>query len=75
MRPFKGKKKAQTVWDAVYIDAPSEWGAGVPGGEARWRWPCVAPFLSGMSCLPARLPAALLWGVSGHCRCEQGAAL
>jgi hypothetical protein len=26
MRPFKGKKKKQTVWDAVWIDAASECG-------------------------------------------------
>jgi len=24
LRPFKGKKKQQTVWDAVWIDAASE---------------------------------------------------
>jgi len=24
LRPFKGKKRAQTVWDAVWIDAASE---------------------------------------------------
>ena len=24
LRPFKGRKKAQTVWDAVWIDAASE---------------------------------------------------
>lgn len=28
LRPFKGRRKNQTVWDAVWIDAASEW-AGV----------------------------------------------
>lgn len=66
LRPFKGKKKAQTVWDAVWIDAASKCSlvevllvaAAAAAGQARHCCRCCCCRWIGMLLL---LPLSLDW--------------